>query len=91
MVSWLRRFQRRRHEQAFLESLRETESFKKLIRQQPCPACGVKGQTLLLAKFVRNPAGWDAEVTCSNCNFTGVVNSLGFELKQLNSKGKARE
>jgi len=90
-MSWFTRFRRRKHEQTFLATLSEVDHFKLLVKNQPCPACGQKGNSLQLEKFVRNPKGWDAEVSCSNCNFHGVVNSEGFDFKEVNSKGKARE
>jgi len=88
-MSWLTRFKRRKHEDALLATLAEAKHFKDLIGKQPCTACGQNG--LVLDKFVRNPRGWDAEVSCGNCNFHGVVNSEGFDFKQVGSKGKARE
>jgi len=90
-MNWFTRFKRRKHEATFLNTLREVEHFKALIKAQACPACGQKEKSLLLDKFVRNPRGWDAEVSCSNCTFLGIVNSEGFDFKQISSKGKARE
>jgi len=90
-MSWIARLRRRKHEPTFLATLSEVESFKALIKKQPCPACGQSGKSLLLDKFVRNPKGWDAEVSCSNCTFHGIINSEGFDFKQISSKGKARE
>jgi len=88
-MSWFTRYRRRKHESALLATLEEVKSFKDLIGHQHCTACGQNG--LILNHFVRNPKGWDVEVSCGNCNFHGVVNSEGFDFKQINSKGKARE
>jgi len=90
-TSWQIRFRRRSHLQTFLATLSEVELFKLLIKSQPCPGCGQKEHSLELQKFVRNPKGWDAEVSCGNCNFHGIINSEGFDFKQISSKGKARE
>jgi len=88
-MSWFTRFRRRKHEETLLSTLAEAKQFKELISHQKCTACGQNG--LVLEHFVRTPNGWDAEVSCGNCNFHGVVNSEGFDFKQINSKGKARE
>ena len=86
---FFQRLRRRRVEPTFLDTLAEANHFKELVSKQPCVSCGQNG--LQLEKFVRNPQGWDAEVSCTNCNFRGVVNSEGFDFKRINSKGKARE
>ena len=83
------RFKRRKHEETLVATLKEAQKFKELVGKQPCTACGHNG--LVLEKFVRNPKGWDAEVSCGNCTFHGVINSEGFDFKQISSKGKARE
>ena len=88
-MSWLTRIRRRKHEKILLKTLKEAKEFKELIGKQRCTACGQNG--LVLEHFVRTPKGWDAEVSCGNCNFHGVVNSEGFDFKQVSSKGKARD
>lgn len=85
----IHRFKRRHVEPTFLHTLNEVNHFKELVSRQPCTACGQNG--LKLKTFVRNPSGWGAEVRCDNCNFNGIVNSEGFDLRQINSKGKARD
>ena len=89
LFAWFTRFKRRKHEETLLKTLEEAQKFKELVGKQPCMACGQNG--LVLEKFVRNPKGWDAEVSCGNCTFHGVINSEGFDFKQISSKGKARE
>jgi len=86
-MTWLTRFKRRKHEETLLSTLEEAKQFKELINKQRCTACGQNG--LVLDSFVRNPKGWDAEVSCGNCNFHAVINSEGFDFKRINSKGKA--
>jgi hypothetical protein len=88
-MSWIQRFRRRKHSETFLATLAEAHDFKELVSHQHCLACGQNG--LVLEKFVRTGTGWDAQVSCNNCNFHGVVNSEGYDFKQVNSKGKARE
>jgi DNA-directed RNA polymerase subunit RPC12/RpoP len=89
-MEWLIKFKRRKHESTFLATLEETRRFKEFVNQQPCPACGQRGNSLQLEKFVRNPEGWDAEISCTNCTFRGIVNSLGLDFKELHGRGKAR-
>lgn len=86
--TWLIRRKRRNHQDTFLATLDELNAFKKLVAQQKCPAC--EGNGLRLEEFVRTPDGWDAEVSHSNCDFHGIINSSGFDFKQIHSKGKAR-
>jgi hypothetical protein len=88
-MSWFTRYKRRKHEPTLLATLAEAKQFKDLIGKQSCTACGQN--KLVLGSFKRNPVGWEAEVSCGNCNFRGVVNSEGFEFKGVSSKGKARE
>jgi len=76
-------------EPTFTASIEEVNHFKALINNTSCVACNQK--TLQLNRFVHAVKGWDAEVSCTNCNFNGVVNSTGFDFKQVSSKGKARE
>jgi len=88
-IAWFTRFKRRKHEQTLLDTLSEAKHFKDLIAKQHCTACGQNG--LSLDKFVRNPKGWDAEVSCGhgNCNFHGIITSEGFDFQKIGSKGKA--
>jgi hypothetical protein len=88
-MSWFTHFKRRKHGLTTLDSLKEVTQFKYLLGHQACVACGQNG--LKLDHFVRNPKGWDAEVHCDNCNFRGVINSEGFDFKEVSSKGKARD
>jgi hypothetical protein len=88
-MSWFTRFRRRKHEETLLATLAEAQHFKDLVSHQKCTACGQNG--LKLEDLVRGPQGWDATVSCDNCNFNGVINSTGFNFKRINSKGKARE
>jgi hypothetical protein len=85
--AWLTRFRRRKHEETALATLAEVKQFKDLMAKQPCTACGQNG--LVLGSFKRSPLGWEAEVSCDNCYFRGVVNSEGFDFKRINSKGQA--
>lgn len=85
--AWFTRIRRRKHEQTLLATLEEAKHFKDLIAKQHCTACGQNG--LVLGHFVRNPKGWETEVSCGNCNFHGVVNSEGFDFQKIGSKGKA--
>lgn len=87
--TWYICFKRRNHSRTFLNTCAEVALFKQLVSKQPCTACGQNG--LILDKFVRNPRGWDAEVSCGNCNFHAVINSEGFDFKEVSSRGKARE
>jgi len=89
MFGWIQRLRRRKHEPTFLATLDELNQFKELVGRQNCPTCGQNG--LKLKSFVRNPLGWSADVDCSNCNFSGVVNSEGFDFVGVDSKGKARD
>jgi hypothetical protein len=89
LFDWFTRLKRRKHSRTTLESLTEVTNFKILLAKQPCVACGQNG--LQLDHFSRCPIGWQADVHCDNCNFRGVVNSEGFDFKEVSSKGKARE
>lgn len=86
---WLTRFRRRHHQDAFLDTLSEVKLFKKLIESKSCITCNQ--QTLQLRRFERNPKGWEASVSCKNCNTAGLVNSDGFSFDHLHSQGKARD
>jgi len=83
----LEKWKRRHHETAFIASIAEANQFKSLIKSTSCIAC--HQTTLEMASFTRGPDGWEAQVKCGNCNFNGVVNRLGFDFKQVSSKGKA--
>jgi transcription elongation factor Elf1 len=74
---------------AFLGDVRETSEVKQLVRGTSCPSC--EKATLELETLVHTKDGWDAEISCGNCNFRGVVNVKGFTFQRLNSKGKAKE
>ena len=82
----LERWKRRNHETTFIDSVVELNHFKELVARTSCVAC--HQTTLEMTAFTRGPSGWDATVRCSNCNFNGVVNQLGFDFKSVNSKGK---
>jgi hypothetical protein len=60
---------------------------KALVKQTSCPSC--HQLTLDLARTIENTKAFETEVFCSNCNFTGFSNNMGFEFKNINSKGKA--
>jgi len=80
---------KRAPEDKFIESIQSTQSLRALIERTHCPAC--KQQTLKLAKYVTSTKEWGADVTCTNCNFGGEVNSTGFTFSRVDSKGKAKE
>lgn len=86
---WFTRFRRRNHEPTTLATLEEIEHFKALVKDQKCLGCNQL--TLQLERYVRNPHGWDAEISCTNCKCHGVVNSEGFSFERIHSKGKARK
>lgn len=67
----------------------EAERFRGAIEKTNCPACKQKG--LKLGKFERGPKGWEADISCDNCNFSGTVSSLCSVLHKVDSKGKARD
>jgi hypothetical protein len=82
LFAWFTRWKRRKHGETLLVTLAEVKQLKDLINKQPCTACGQNG--LKLEDFVRGPKGWDATVTCDNCNFNGVINSTGFNFTRIN-------
>ena len=84
---WLFKQWRKNPFLTFTRATREAELFRKLVEKTDCPAC--KGKTLELAKFERGPKGWESDITCSACNFAGVVSGLSTVLLEVNSKGKA--
>lgn len=89
MFGWIQRLKRRNVIPTFLGTLEETIDFQHTVKELKCLVCGQA--TLKLSKYSRSPEGWEANVECENCNFVGTVNSEGFLLDKLNSKGKARD
>jgi hypothetical protein len=65
----------------------ELVRFKTHVQQIDCPAC--KQNTLLLDKYEQDPKTWKAQVSCSNCNFSGLISNDGFSFTDISSKGKA--
>lgn len=83
-------FKKKSNPQAsFLLSVAESARLRQTVETTPCPAC--KQQTLTLGKYENGAKGWEAEVSCSNCFFKGVVNSFGFQFSKIDSRGRARE
>lgn len=72
----------------FTDSVDETKRFRELVESTDCPACKAK-VALELVKFERGPKGWEADVTCSNCTFKGVISQLSTVMLDVNSKGQA--
>ena len=70
----------------FMSNLEETESFKEMLKTQKCPGCSQ--MKLVLMSFERGPQGFEAQVSCPNCQAYGVVNKLGFHFAGL-TKGVA--
>lgn len=71
------------------KSIASTKSLQHQVAVTPCPACGQ--QTLKLSTYTKSKQEWGAAVTCTNCNFSGEVNSTGFTYNRVDSKGKAKE
>lgn len=86
---FIQRLFRSDHKEVFKEDVVTISVFKAFVSKMPCVAC--THETLTLQNFNKGPRGWEAIVECSNCNFKGVFNSTGFDVKSINSKGKARE
>jgi hypothetical protein len=86
---WIKMFGKKGPEDSFVDSVFTAKSMRMVVEGNACPAC--KQQTLVLGQYVTGPAGWEASVHCSNCLFKGVVNNLGFQFLNVDSKGKARE
>jgi transposase-like protein len=82
-------FKKKVPEQTFVDSVAAAKSMRMVIEGNACPAC--KQTTLALGKYVVGPTGWEAEVSCTNCFFSGVVNSTGFQFVKIDSRGRARE
>ena len=79
---------RKEPENEFINDLKETESFKTMLKTQRCPGCSQL--TLVLRSFERGPQGFEAQVSCSNCQtLNGVVNALGFHFVGL-TKGAGK-
>jgi hypothetical protein len=74
-------------QQTFTKSIMLTNSMKALVSQTSCPAC--QQRTLNLVRAIENTKAFETEVNCSNCSFVGFSNNMGFEFKNVNSKGKA--
>lgn len=89
LEEFIQRLFRGDHQEVFKEDIETLSKFKQLVSELPCVACTQK--TLTLQNFNKGPKGWEAIVGCSNCTFTGVFNSTGFDAKAISSKGKARE
>ena len=68
-------------------SIESTKSLRLVIEATACPACQQK--TLKLNKYTTGTEGWEADVVCGNCRFSGTVNSHGFQFSKVDSKGKA--
>lgn len=85
--NFIERFKRRHAEPTFTATLTEIDSFKQLVKQSPCPACGQ--HTVKVVMFGRGPDGWEASVHCRNCLMKGIVNSTGFKFENLEKDGKA--
>ena len=73
---------------AFPDNMAETKKFKDIVVKSNCPACGHK--KLLLDAFTRTPIGYEAQVHCENCDFTGRINSDGFHLEGMHGLGRAK-
>jgi predicted RNA-binding Zn-ribbon protein involved in translation (DUF1610 family) len=74
-------------QQSFTHSIQLTNSMKALVSQTSCPACTQK--TLQLMRSEQGTKAFETQVSCSNCHFTGISNSTGFQFNNVNSKGKA--
>jgi hypothetical protein len=86
MKNFIERFKRRHAEPTFTATLGEIDSFKHLVMTSPCPGCGQK--TVKVGMFGRGPDGWEASVSCRNCDMKGIVNSTGFKFEKLEKDGK---
>lgn len=85
---WFFKIRRRNPFDVFSATINEAEKFKARVKSTACPNC--KGK-LVLGKFERGPKGWEADVKCEACNFTGVISQLCSVLSNMDSKGKARD
>lgn len=78
---------RKLHKLIFTSDVKEINDFKKLVSDTPCVGCTQK--SLQLDGFMKGATGWEAQISCKNCNFKATMNSTGFDAKQITSKGKA--
>jgi len=67
----------------------KANQFKKLVGETNCPSC--EKPLLKLRKYEQGPKGYEAEVRCEGCNFTGLLNSSWTNFEHVDSKGRARE
>jgi hypothetical protein len=74
-------------QEIFTNSIHTARLLKNVVTATPCPSC--QQLTLTLQQITHGPKGYEVDVTCTNCHFNGTVNSHGYQLKQINSKGKA--
>lgn len=88
LEEWLFKIRRTYPIGVFKTAMTEVVQFKGAVKSMECPNC--KGK-LVLSKFERGPKGWEADVKCETCNFTGVISSLCAKLMSLDSKGQARD
>jgi len=65
----------------------ELARFKTHISSIACPACQQK--KLALEKYEQESKGWLAQISCENCNFSGILSQDGFSFMGVSSKGKA--
>jgi len=69
---------------SFADDIDDIELFKEALKDTKCPGCT---QTFLdLDSFTVGATGWEASIHCSNCTFTGVFNSSGFNVSGLKKK-----
>lgn len=74
-------------EQSFLNSVAAANSMKALVAKTVCPSCNQL--TLGAVRVEQGAVGFETQVACSNCHFSGLSNSTGFQFSNVNSKGKA--
>lgn len=88
LEEWLFKIKRANIFQVFHDEVDEAKRFKTAVESTSCPACD---KPLKLRKFERGPKGWECEVICEGCNFTGLVSSAWTLLSNIDSIGRARE
>jgi hypothetical protein len=71
---------------SFDKTVAEINRFKEHVQLLACPACTQK--TLKVDKLEVSKL-WTADISCTNCDFKGAVNTSGFSFIGVSSKGKA--
>lgn len=81
---WLQRQQRHDERLTFQLDAAQIKAFRETVEEENCPSCDQK--KLEVDVFSYGAKGWGAIIHCTNCDFKGEINTLGFNMRNITKR-----